>query len=126
KRPARRSALKRPSKLTRRSDGVDGLRLSFSWLTVVPVTSPTVRDRTCRRAIRFAPLVGITLGAFAGVLLWASTTAGAPSLLAGMLTVGALALVSRGMHVDGLADTVDALGCYGSRERALEVMRDSS
>lgn len=104
----------------------EGLRLALSWLTVLPVRTETVDASTCRRAIGLAPLVGGLLGVFAALVAGALTVLTAPPLLVGLVTVGALMLATRGMHVDGLADTVDGLGCYGPPERALAVMRDGS
>lgn len=101
-----------------------GLRLALSWLTVLPVRGPDVIDRrSAGRAIAAAPLAGLSLGAVAAALLWTLTALGTTAALAGLLTVGALALATRGMHLDGLADTADGLGCYGPPERARAVMK---
>ena len=100
------------------------MRLALSWLTVLPVRSGPVDAAAARRAIALAPLVGLLLGLVAAGVLVVLDLAGAPGLLAGFLTVGLLALATRGLHLDGLADTADGLGCYGQPERALAVMRD--
>ena len=41
------------------------------------------------------------------------------------LTIGLLVLLTGGLHLDGLADTADGLASRGTKEKVLEVMRDS-
>jgi adenosylcobinamide-GDP ribazoletransferase len=100
------------------------LQLALSWLTVLPVRPGRVDAATARTAIALAPLIGLLLGGIAAGALSGMDALGLPALLTGLLTVGLLAVLTRGMHLDGLADTADGLGCYGPPERALAVMRD--
>ncbi len=104
---------------------MNGLRLALSWLTVLPVPGPRAIDRrAAAAAIRWAPVVGVLLGAVSAAVLTGATALGVPPLAAGLLAVATPALLTRGMHLDGLADTADGLGCYGPPERALALMRD--
>jgi adenosylcobinamide-GDP ribazoletransferase len=103
---------------------VRGLATALSLLTVLPVRVATVERGTAAAALRWAPVVGLLLGAAAGGLVVGLSALGLPPLVVGLLTVGALALATRGMHLDGLADTADGLGCYDPPERALAVLRD--
>ncbi len=100
------------------------LRLALSWLTVVPSGRVDVNRAVAGRAIALAPVAGLLLGLPAAALVYLLGRAGMPGLLAGLITVGLLAVATRGMHLDGLADTADGLGCYGPPDRALAVMRD--
>ncbi|MGH3898311.1 MAG: adenosylcobinamide-GDP ribazoletransferase [Pseudonocardiaceae bacterium] len=103
------------------------LRLAVSWLTVLPVGRPAEVDRAvARRALYWAPLVGAGLGVVTVGVLAALPALGTPPLLIGLAGVATLAILTRGMHLDGLADTADGLGCYGEPQRALAVMRDGS
>jgi adenosylcobinamide-GDP ribazoletransferase len=101
-----------------------GLRLAFSWLTVLPVPVRHVDREVARWAIGVAPVVGLVLGGAAAGLFVLLGLAGVDRLLAGVLTVAFLALATRGMHLDGLADTADGLGSYRGPEQALAIMRD--
>ena len=100
-----------------------GLRLALAWLTVLPMPSPPVDRPAAGRAIAATPAVGVMLGILAAGLGWLLIRIGLSSPLCGLAMVGALALLTRGMHVDGLADSFDGLGCYGPPRRAQEVMR---
>jgi adenosylcobinamide-GDP ribazoletransferase len=106
---------------------IRGLALAASWLTVLPVRVPRDVDRAvARRALYWAPALGAALGVVAVGVLAALHALGTPPLLAGLAVVAVLAVLTRGMHLDGLADTADGLGCYGGPQRALAVMRDGS
>jgi adenosylcobinamide-GDP ribazoletransferase len=104
---------------------VNGLRLALSWLTVLPVRGPAEVDRgVAGAAIRWAPVPGLLLGGASAGVLYGLVALGVPPLLAALLALAGTALGTRGMHLDGLADTADGLGCYGPPQRALAVMRD--
>jgi adenosylcobinamide-GDP ribazoletransferase len=99
--------------------------MAVGTLSVLPVRAPVVDKATAGRAMVLAPLVGLLLWVPAGGLLWAAGELGLSPLLAAALAVGLLALLTRGMHLDGLADTADGLGSGQHAESALAVMRRS-
>ena len=101
-----------------------GLRLALTTFTVAPLRAPAVIDRTAAGwAMRLAPTVGALLGLVLAGVLWLLRLTEAPPLLSGVILAGLATLLTRGLHLDGLADTVDALGSYRSREEALRIMR---
>lgn len=100
------------------------LRLAGGFLSVLPVRPvPDPSRITVSRAMVVAPLAVAPLAFLAGLVWWAAAAVGLPGLVAGLLVVGTLALGTRAMHLDGLADTVDGLGASWDRARALDVMR---
>lgn len=102
----------------------NGLRLAVGTLTSVPVPAPTAVDRSvARAAMILAPLAVLPIGLVAAAVGAVSMVIGLPTLLAGALVIGSVALGSRGLHLDGLADTADGLSASYDRSRALEIMR---
>jgi adenosylcobinamide-GDP ribazoletransferase len=100
------------------------LRLALTTFTVLPVRGGSTDRRTAGSAMLWAPAVGAALGGVLALIcrLLRHTFPSGPLMLA-VLAVLLSAVLTRGIHLDGLADTVDGLGCYGGPERALAVMK---
>jgi adenosylcobinamide-GDP ribazoletransferase len=72
----------------------------------------------------FFPVIGLLLGLILVLVNSLLETFASPGLLSVVL-VTILALLTRGLHLDGLGDTFDGLGAGGDRERVLRIMDDS-
>jgi adenosylcobinamide-GDP ribazoletransferase len=107
---------------------LDGPRLAVTLLTAVPVRS-RARDQAFpaaawRQVMAWAPAVGLLLGGAAAGVLWLSGhLLRTGPLLAAALAVASLALLSRGLHLDGLADLADGLGSGQPAPVALAIMK---
>jgi adenosylcobinamide-GDP ribazoletransferase len=101
----------------------DGLRLAVTTLTVLPLRAGRWDRPTAAVAMSLAPVVGAMLGLVLAGVSEGLRALGSPALVAAGVTVALGALLTRGLHLDGLADTVDALGSYRSGAEALEIMK---
>lgn len=81
-------------------------------------------EKELGQAAMFFPLVGAFVGA-SGALLHASLLNFLPPSTCALLTLVYFSFITNAFHEDGLADAFDGFGGGWTRERALEIMRDS-
>ncbi|MCZ0979385.1 adenosylcobinamide-GDP ribazoletransferase [Streptomyces diastatochromogenes] len=104
---------------------MDGLRFAFGTLTVFPARI-TRWDRDAARAgMLCAPLAGLVVGLCSAAAGGLFLLLGSGPLLAAVVTTAVPALLTRGLHLDGLADTADGLGSAKPAEDALRIMKQS-
>ncbi|MFF7876684.1 adenosylcobinamide-GDP ribazoletransferase [Streptomyces californicus] len=102
-----------------------GVRFAFGTLTVLPVRVTRWDRATARAGMLCAPLAGLVVGLLAGGVGALSLLAGSGPLLAAVASVAVPAALTRGLHLDGLADTADGLGSGKPAEDALRIMKQS-
>ncbi|MFG2130469.1 adenosylcobinamide-GDP ribazoletransferase [Streptomyces sp. NPDC048751] len=103
----------------------DGLRFAFGTLTVLPVEVTRWDREAARGGMLCAPLAGLVIGVCAAALGLLSLFLGAGPLLAAVASTAVPAVLTRGLHLDGLADTADGLGSGKPAEDALRIMKQS-
>ncbi|WP_171109865.1 MULTISPECIES: adenosylcobinamide-GDP ribazoletransferase [Streptomyces] len=102
-----------------------GLRFAFGTLTVLPVRVTRWDRETARAGMLCAPLAGLVVGLCAAGVGLLLLLLGAGPLLAAVGSAAVPAVLTRGLHLDGLADTADGLGSGRPAEDALRIMKQS-
>jgi len=112
--------------LTRLQGLTRDLRIAVSLCTRLPVApSAAASEGDVARASWAFPLAGALIGLIAGTVYWLADRLHIPPISASVLALATSILLTGAMHEDGLADTADGLGGGKTREKKLEIMRDS-
>lgn len=101
------------------------LVLAFSSFSRIPMpcVEATEQDRRC--ILCFFPLVGAAVALVMALWLWMCDALRVGALLRGAIGAALPLLVTGGIHMDGFMDTSDALSTWQSKERRLEILKDS-
>ncbi len=96
------------------------IAVAFAMFSAVPVPQFDWNEKNMRYALCAFPLIGAVIG-----VLWCACGALPLPLL---VRAGGFCLVpvwiTGGIHLDGYADTCDALSSYGDRAKKLEILKD--
>lgn len=90
----------------------------------IPVNGEAAVARGARAAWAW-PLAGLVVGTLAGAIAWVALAAGLPPAIAALLALALQVATTGAMHEDGLADSLDGLWGGWTRDRRLEIMKDS-
>ncbi len=104
---------------------INSLLFALQFLTIIPVRIRQVDEKKIAQATVFFPLVGLSLGLILAGINNLLLVFKFESFLMNTILVVSLVILTGGLHLDGLADTFDALLSRKNKEQMLEIMRDS-
>ena len=108
------------------ADCANDLKGSLRFLTRLPMGRATSSDDSALAQAAWAfPLAGLVVGVIGAAAYVLAYELRLPAWVAATLAVAATLTVTGALHEDGLADTADGFGGGDTRERKLEIMRDS-
>lgn len=103
---------------------IRSLILMFQFMTRLPIPIEIEMDqKTISKGIVFLPLVGMVVGAISWAVYYLLSFINID--IAALGAVIANVAATGGLHIDGLSDTCDGFFSARSRERILEIMKDS-
>lgn len=99
--------------------------MAFSMYSKIPMPKIKWKDENMKYALVFFPFIGIVIGGM--ILGWwylANQVSLGIFMKAAIMSVIPV-FVNGGIHIDGFLDTIDALSSYQSKEKKLEILKDS-
>ena len=100
------------------------LAVAFGMFSALPVPQPAWNEKNMKYALCAFPLVGAVIALAFGAWGWLAAVLGLPELLRAAGFCLAPVLLTGGIHLDGYADTSDALASYGGQDKRLEILKD--
>ncbi|MEP1143240.1 MAG: adenosylcobinamide-GDP ribazoletransferase [Henriciella sp.] len=99
--------------------------LAVQFLTRLPIGfGGLYTPRRMAASVRYYPLVGILIGCVSAAVFFCADLV-FPQVLAVFISMASSLLLTGAFHEDGLADTFDGIGGGLTRDKALEIMKDS-
>lgn len=100
--------------------------IALAMYSKIPVPNFEWKENDMRYALAFFPLPGIIIGGMQVVLFYLFHKLGYEHFFWAALAVVLPIIITGGIHMDGYCDTIDALSSYQSKERRLEILKDSN
>lgn len=105
--------------------GIKALFIAFSIYSKIPVPQFPWKEEDMRYTLCFFPWVGAVIGAVLAAWHWVCIRYEISSIAWTAIGMAIPLFLSGGFHTDGFMDTMDAFSSYQSRERKLEILKDS-
>ena len=110
-------------------EGLNILRtvgMAFALYSRIPMPRLDWESESRKYTLYAFPLVGIAVGIFELLWLWMSQVLDLHTILTGAVLAALPIWVTGGIHLDGFCDVCDARASHQSRERKLEILKDSN
>ena len=104
---------------------LSSMAIAFATYSRIPMPRVAWTDENRRYSMCFFPLVGVVIGALLVFWLWLCEHLAIGPCLKGVIGALLPIWVTGGIHMDGFMDTTDALSSWQTKERRLEILKDS-
>jgi len=98
---------------------------AFLMYSKIPVPQVEWKEENRRYSLCFFSLIGAVIGVLFVLWNFVSLKFGFGKLFTGAISMFISYLITGGIHLDGFCDVSDAVCSYGSKEKCLEIMKDS-
>jgi len=100
------------------------LILAWQFLTIIPLGRKNCEEKYFSGSLVYFPVIGLFIAAILSAGLFLLQSLGFHNLSLSVFLVILLAIITGGIHLDGLADTTDGLSSGKDKDETLAIMRD--